>query len=116
MELQKTKHQLKLDQWRGLVYECRSSGQTIKAWCSQRGICVATYYRWQKQVWDAGTGEQRMVPVSRSAATFAEYRPPASPSEGAVIIHLGWGNVEIRNGAEQTVIENTLQALKRYAE
>ena len=53
MRLQEAKSQIKLQEWRQLVYECRNSGQTIKRWCAEQGISEGTYYAGQKRVWDA---------------------------------------------------------------
>jgi len=54
MKLQKSKHQIKLEQWRVLIHECRNSGLTVKLWCEQNQINMQTYYRWQKKVWESG--------------------------------------------------------------
>lgn len=53
MRLQEAKSQVKLQEWRQLVYECRNSGQTIKRWCAEHGISEGTFYARQKRVWDA---------------------------------------------------------------
>lgn len=113
MELQKTKHQLKLEEWKGRVHECRNSGMTVKAWCAEQGIKEQTYYRWQKQVWEAGTSKE-LACVPPQAVSFAEYQPLAfaSKSLGSVVVHLDCGSVEIQNGATQKTIAATLQALK----
>jgi len=112
MELQKTKHQLRLEEWKVRVHECRGSGMTVKAWCAEQGVKEQTYYRWQKLVWEAGTsGELASVPA---AVTFAEYQLPvaASQASGTVIVRLDCGSVEIQKGADRETIAATLQALK----
>lgn len=40
MELQKTKHELKLAQWRKLMPECSANGMRIKDWCEEWEICT----------------------------------------------------------------------------
>lgn len=110
MELQKTKHEIRLERWRELVQECRSSGMTVKTWCSQRQISEKTYYRWQKEVWKTGVEKAALAKV----VTFAEYTPPVRESGGsALVVHLSCGSVEVQNGAEAAVIEHTLQALQK---
>ena len=47
-ELQTINQQNKLALWAGRISECRSSGQNVKVWCKENGICEQTYYRWQK--------------------------------------------------------------------
>lgn len=113
MELQKTKHQLKLEEWKIRVHECRNSSMAVKAWCAEQGIKEQTYYRWQKQVWEARTSKE-LACVPSKAVTFAEYQPPvfSHKAAGGVIVHLDCSSVEIQNGADQETISATLQALK----
>lgn len=123
MELQKVKHELKMEEWRKLIYECRNSGQTIKAWCKERHICLQTYYRWQRTIWDAETQNlpevSRHQPVIKQDETmvFAECRIPApapakSTPSAAVILHLGSATLEIQNGACLETVETVLKAVK----
>lgn len=84
MELQKVKHELKLEEWRKVIHECRNSGQTVRAWCREHQICPQTYYRWQREIWEVGTKNlpeiTRQQPIVQEAMTFAECSIPASPN------------------------------------
>ena len=48
MEFNKAKHEVHLEKWRAIVYECRNSGTPVLAWLKEHGIPQGTYYRWQK--------------------------------------------------------------------
>lgn len=113
MELQKTKHQLRLEEWKTRVQACRNSGKTIKNWCKEQQINEQTYYRWQKLVWEAGTRSVSLTPCVPQAMTFAEYQPTVlkAESSGSVVVHLAGGKVEIQSGAEEETILATLRAL-----
>lgn len=50
--MQDVKREAMRIQWKEMVRSCRSSGQTVEAWCQERNIAVSTYYRRQRQVWD----------------------------------------------------------------
>ncbi len=50
MGAQELRHEARLMEWRELVAECRSSGETVTAWCREHGISRKTYYRWEKAV------------------------------------------------------------------
>lgn len=52
MKLQEAKREAMIAQWREMVRSCRSSGETVEAWCRKQGIPTTTYYRRQKQVWE----------------------------------------------------------------
>ena len=43
-ELSKLNHHTHLAQWRQLVYDCRHSGMTVRAWCVQNGVSEKTYF------------------------------------------------------------------------
>lgn len=114
MELQKTKHQLRLEEWKDRVQACRNSGMTIKNWCAEHGIREQTYYRWQKLVWEAGTQSITLACAPAQSVTFAEYQSPVSKTDtpSGLVVHLACGRVEIPNGADRETIAFTLEALK----
>ena len=106
-------HLYRLQQWGEAVKDCKSSGKTVAAWCSEQGISKKTYYNWQKQVRDAACEELTVrQQQSLTASTFAECEIPAEHNHTAVVLHLNCGTVEIRNGADESVITGTLRALK----
>jgi transposase-like protein len=115
MELQKATHQFKLEQWRKIVAECRSSSLTVKEWCRENGISLQTYYRWQKQVWDSGMQNCEVTLPRANEIQFAEYPTPMSITSGntAVILRFGEFTAEIQNGAAPEAIESTILALKK---
>lgn len=121
MELQKVKHELKVEEWRKLIYECRNSGQTIRAWCNERHISPQTYYRWQRSIWDAGTqnlletSKRQPVMNQEETAVFAECLIPASVQSApaaAVILRLDTVTLEIQNGVSSETVEAVLRAVK----
>jgi hypothetical protein len=121
MELRKVKYELNLDEWRKLVYECRNSGQTIRAWCEDHHISTQTYYRWQRAVWDAGKhtlpelSKQQSVVMRDENAVFAEYPLPApiqSVPAAAVVLRLNTITLEIQNGVHPQTIETIIKAVK----
>lgn len=102
-------------------YECRNSGQTIRAWCNERHISPQTYYRWQRAAWDAETqnfleGSKRQpVMIQDEAAVFAEYplsAPVQSAPAAAVILRLDTVTLEIQNGVSSETVEAVLRAVK----
>ena len=115
MELQKTKHQIKLEQWKHFVYECRHSELTVKEWCEKNHINEQTYYRWQKKVRESGTANSAVAMTEHTDITFAEYRSSAytEVSGTAVTIHIGRIRLDIRNGADSETIESAMRAISK---
>ena len=106
--------------WTELICECKASGKTITAWCAEHSINVKTYYYWQKRVRAAACEQLTLkeaaglpaVPASE-VPSFTEYRVPSrNISSAAVTLHLSGATMEIHNGADASVIESTLKALK----
>ena len=50
MNANEAKHEARVSEWAERVRECRSSGLSVKAWCAEREIKPATYYRWEHEV------------------------------------------------------------------
>lgn len=121
MEVQKLTHEVRLQHWSRIVSECRSSGKSIKTWCSEQHINLKTYYYWQKRICQAACRELSLtttpglsdLPV-QSGPLFAELSMP-SPVAGkpAITIQKKDLILHIYCGADQAVVETTLTALSR---
>ena len=46
MDTRKIDSEIKMKQWIEIIRECRSSGQTVKSWCTEQGINQTSYYYW----------------------------------------------------------------------
>ena len=105
-DLQQLNGQNKLAIWAKRISECRSSGQNVKVWCKENGVCEQTYYRWQKKLFAMAQVQQEMQ--------FAEITPvmAASGSQIAVSVHMGDITANIHNGADLITVENVLHILK----
>lgn len=73
-ELSKFNHCKNLAKWQQMVYDCRNSGMTVRAWCASQGICEKSYYYRQRKVWDAA----QQADVNKQIAS-----PPSSVLSGA---------------------------------
>ena len=105
-ELQTINQQNKLALWAGRISECRSSGQNVKVWCKENGICEQTYYRWQKRPFEMAKAQQEIQ--------FAEVTPvrPVPSNRAAVTVRLAGTEADIHSGADAATIETVLRILK----
>ena len=105
-ELQTINQQNKLALWAGRISECRSSGQNIKVWCKENGICEQTYYRWQKRLFEIAKAQQEVQ--------FAEVTPiqPARCGNVAVTVRIAGAEADIHSGADTATVETVLRILK----
>ena len=63
--LQTINSQNKLALWAGRISECRSSGQNVKTWCRENGVCEQTYYKWQRRLFEMAQAQQAVQFCSR---------------------------------------------------
>ena len=105
-DLQSLNSQNKLALWAGRISECRSSGQNVKTWCRENGVCEQTYYKWQRRLFEMAQTQQDVQ--------FAEITPTQSARCGnvAVTVRIGGVEVDIHTGADAATVETVLQILK----
>lgn len=113
MELQKTKHEIKLAQWRRQIADCRSSGMQVRQWCQGHGISPSTYYRWQRQVWEVGVAQVKqsasqvdLAPVQQ----WAQLTP--APTETAVSVEIKGCRVEVRADTDRELLTQVCRLLR----
>jgi len=110
--------QYRLNKWTEIVRECRSSGQTISAWCADHDINPKSYYYWLRCVRAAAcealpslsSQNNPIVPVNFPISTAGTDSVDQEVLSD-IIIRFGTVTLEIRNNASANLIENTLRAL-----
>jgi transposase-like protein len=123
MDVQKATHEIRLRQWTGIIKECRGSGKSVKSWCKENGISEKSYFYWQRRAREAACQEltayqEKQVTKAEPGGTSVPVLAECRISEGnhasgaAVTIQLNGAIVEIHHGAEASVIESILHALR----
>jgi transposase-like protein len=98
-----------------IIRECRSSGQTVAAWCAEHNINQKSYYYWLKRVRTAAC--EALPALSTGNNSIIELNIPVSDPAGpdpsaSIVVRLGSVTLEISNTASAALIENTLKALQ----
>ena len=127
MKLQDAKREAILKQWREMVHDCRNSGQKVAAWCREHSMPVATYYRRQRLVWEQESRtlpvksigsqmiqaeERQLVPVNFEPVPYREAQQAAAVEAAQIILRKGEWSIEIRNGADVTLLRQVLEMLR----
>ena len=117
-QVTKVRRQLKREEWKSIISECRSSGMPVKAWCREHGIVEQTYYKNLKKLREEML-ESLPVPIVQDdydtkPALFKklEVSTPVPNTKAAVIIHLGGATIEVNEGTSQHTIQAVLLALQ----
>jgi hypothetical protein len=71
--------------WRGLVAEQGEGGETVEAFCRERGLTTSQFYTWRKRLRGSIADRFLEVRVAKPAAR------PAPTTRGAIAIRLGEG-------------------------
>ncbi len=115
-QVTKVRQQLKREEWKSIISECRASSMTVKAWCKNHGIIEQTYYRNLKRLREEML-ESLPTPIiqyDNKPTVFKkmEVSTPVPDTKAAVIIHLGIATIEINEGTSQETIQAVLLALQ----
>jgi hypothetical protein len=115
-------HDYNMSLWINRIKECRASGLTVNRWCEQNNIGLKNYYYWMRKIkreaFDALPAERKeyatstadsAVPVFTKIDLVADNR---INSAAGVIIKLNGIEIVVQDGASETVIRNTLLAIR----
>ena len=117
-------NQAKIDLWMSRIMACRKSGLPDVRWCKENGIATSSLYYWiNKLRMDAPEipapnhdisipFKQDIVPLRVMNDIQIPDSAPSIPST-AIVIKLEGIALEIQNGANETTIMNTINALRR---
>jgi hypothetical protein len=106
--------------WQQLVYDCRHSGMTVRAWCAQNGVSEKSYYYRQRKVWEA-TQPEAMSRDSSSQLALPAIIPCAAPlasggaepaAAPALILRSDTWTVEVAAGCDPELLRLALRAVK----
>ena len=95
--------QNKLALWAGRISACRNSGQNVKAWCKENGVCEQTYYKWQRRLFEMAQMQQ--------GVQFAEVTP-VRHGNVAVTVRIAGAEADVHSGADAATVETVLRILK----
>ena len=88
--------------WRKLVREQGRSGQTVAAFCRERGLCAPHFFAWKKRLREAGVGPEvartplgEFVEVQVARAGWGQGGDRREPSAASVSRSAGDARVEV---------------------
>lgn len=118
MTANQLKHQAKVQEWKELVRECRSSGMPVEHWCKERGVSKHTYYRWEREILDIAAQhitsiapkEGGTAGTSAVAKGFGTYRYTQHRNrQHRSVPGSRSGNAEDTGGAAETMLSDFIE-------
>ena len=93
--------------WSGLISEQSGSGQTIVAFCRERGLTTSTFYTWRKRLRGSAAERFLEVQVAKPAAR------PMPAKRGGIEIRLAEGHsVLVEPGFDPDHLRAVVNALE----
>lgn len=114
--MDKITHQMRLSQWTTRIRDCRSSGMTVKAWCSHNDIGEKQFYYWQHRVRQAAFGELQESSVQEPPSFVALPVPTllnatTTASEPVLVVRTKTYSVEIHSQVPEALLHCVLQVI-----
>lgn len=123
MNTRKVTMEYRMNQWIGIISQCRDSGQTVASWCREHDINTKSYYYWLRKVRAAACNalpaiktEGNLVPLEINETS------PSSPADSThissesfhadIVFRMGAVVLEIHNSASTSLIESMIKALQ----
>ena len=109
-EVELNKKQEKLEKWKSMVKECRSSGQTVVDWCKDNGVNIKTYYNRLKRLREYMSEDKtpEIVPVNN----FREQENEEYKCQKQIKIQSGNINIELPHDIASELLISVIGALK----
>lgn len=112
MDMRSVRHQVEAQEWQKRIMAHRSSGLSVKQWCTENNARENRYYYWLNVL------RNEEMAVNKPAGNFAELQLPSTDqghdrlTTGICAVIRGQGLcLEIYNGADRATLEMTMHAL-----
>lgn len=100
--------------WKERIVNCRTSGQSVTAWCKANGINSKSYYRWERKLLAASGRNQALSECTKDR--FAEISPISEKRYPATAVLRGAGvTCEISNDMAPELLRTILAAMTDHA-
>lgn len=119
-DLVELNHRKNLARWQQLVYDCRNSGMTVRAWCAQNDITEEAYFYRQRKVWKAVRQLKETREASRQAdlpaiipcaLPLVSERQESAVTPALVLRSQTW-TLEVNPGCDPELLRLALRAVK----
>lgn len=105
--LQTLNKQTKIAMWSERVAACRNSELSVAKWCKENGICEATYYTWQRRIFEITKAQQTV-----QFTEVTEQIPERTNAGIAVTVELSGAEVHVHNSADVATVKAVLQMIR----
>lgn len=114
MTVHEAKHQAQLQQWTQRITDCRTSRQTVRQWCAEKGINTKTYYRWEREAVGLLSKSMTTLRPQTPQPVFVPVEQAISSARNTIAAAITTAGIQldIHNGADPAVIQAIIAALR----
>jgi putative transposase len=124
--MDKITHEVRTQEWAGIIQACNTSGQSKKEWCEENGVSIRKFFYWQKKLRaelyaerakTVGIVRTSQMKATELAPAFAEVpTTPApantgSPFQPDAVITVGGVSIQLSNTATKELLDRISGAL-----
>ncbi|MCZ2079943.1 MAG: transposase [Bryobacterales bacterium] len=99
------KARAKTEQWRERMAELQSSGQSVKQFCKERGLSSWSFYKWRKQLQEAG-------PVRFALVERRTGREQSASNGDLEVVFATGERLRIQRGVDGATLRTVIEALR----
>lgn len=108
MDVKKVSEEVRLQQWMGIIKECRESGDTVTKWCKEHNISEASYYYYLKKIREKAC---EMLPVE-ATTPFVPIAVKNEPTSTAnIVFRKGDISIEVSNSLTEELLTTIIRSL-----
>lgn len=116
MDMRSVSHQVKVQEWREIISNCRNSSMPIREWCTENEIKPSQYYYWLRVIRNESLAliprEAQAVQPSFAAVKVSEMNNTDTDEAGTcAVVKTSSFPIEIKNAANPKTLEQVLQVL-----
>jgi len=120
MDTKEVTMEVRLAQWAQVMQDRVAGGQSMAAYCAQRGIGRHSYFYWQRKLREAAVrqlvaaaepekAQQALVPSGWAQACIAEECAPEQA--GGLTLRVGGAEIEVRRGYDEALLASVIKTL-----
>ena len=100
--------QIRLNEWAGIIKDCKASGLKVDQYCSQHNLSRDAYYYWLRKVKEAALHQAGFVELP--AVRFAT-KPGSADFTSQMIIRVGDADLHINQTTPPELIKQVLEMI-----
>lgn len=107
--------EFRLGHWAQIMQDRADSGQSIRAYCKEKGIGTNVYHYWQRKLREAAAQQmavmepQALVPSGWAAVGAAEESGSTPPEH--LTLRIGGAEIEVRQGYDEALLASVIKTL-----